>query len=137
MACAVGRKPFALMVARLIIAYLLILFDLFMTRQWVALGGLSVDANPLGAWILSAGWRQVAFKIVLPLAVCLLLYRYKRRRAAVIGSWAILAVYAAIAVYHLNILNNIAIRKALNMEWFEMVYKILMWIMQLVESLLH
>ena len=91
---------------RLFTTYLLNLFDLAMTTHWVNLYGLEVEGNPVGRWLYKSGIVYPA-KIV---GVGLLLWLLYEAAAKIdtpkykwwdLTSWAVLAVYGFVAVYHI------------------------------------
>lgn len=99
------------MTIRLIIAYLLNLFDLVMTTYWVNKFGIDIEGNPIGRWMYQTG--AVYFVKVVLMAILFWLLD-KAVNFKDIGhsdtvewwdivSWVILAVYAVLGVYHIII----------------------------------
>lgn len=83
-----------------ILAYILILLDLLFTRRLIDIYGLSVEANPIGRWILESPLKQIVFKLLVPALALIFLYKHKDKRIARVGMKVILIVYMLIAVYH-------------------------------------
>lgn len=83
-----------------ILAYILIILDLLFTRRLIDIYGLSVEANPIGRWILESPIKQIIFKLLVPALALIFLYKHRDRRMARIGLKVVLIVYMLIAVYH-------------------------------------
>lgn len=85
------------------ITYILNLLDLAMTTLWVKRFGVDIEANPIGRWLYETGavYAVKVFGIGAALALIYMLARDKPYFKLV--SWGVLAVYAALAVYHLVI----------------------------------
>lgn len=97
------------MKARLIIIYIFNLIDLIATIYLVSLFGLSVEGNPIGRWLIQTNLVYVVKIAVVGLAL-LLLWKFKKNRFAIVGSWVILITFSLLAVYHVFIqFNNFAI----------------------------
>lgn len=92
------------MKARLIITYLLNLFDLFMTNLLVARYGLSIEVNPIMRWARENNLATVIKTVVVGLALYALHYAQKKERRFAWASWLVLAVYAVLTVYHIIII---------------------------------
>lgn len=90
---------------RYIISYILNLFDLIATLTLVKLYGVGVEANAFARLFIGDIWAVSAVKVVGVGILMLLIYRLKNRayRASNVASWIILAVYAALAQYHIVI----------------------------------
>ena len=91
---------------RLFTTYLLNLFDLEMTAYWVSLYGLEVEGNPIGRWLYKSGIVYPVKILVVGLLLWLLRVAVakidtKKREWWDAVSWVMLAVYAAVAVYHI------------------------------------
>ena len=91
---------------RLFTTYLLNLFDLAMTAYWVSLYGVEIEGNPIGRWLYSTG---IVYPVKI-LVVGLLLWLLHEAVAKIdtpkqewwdTASWAVLAVYGWVAVYHI------------------------------------
>ena len=92
------------MLARLIIAFVLNIADYLFTLYFVHLYGLEVEANPIGRWLLEKPWRGIVFKVFGIAALLAVLYVFRSHTIAVIGSWIVLVVYAALVLCHILIL---------------------------------
>ena len=91
------------MKTRLIIAYLLNLFDLICTNYWISLYGLSVEANPIGRW-LYRNHLAAPVKVFGVGGLLIVLYHaLKKHPKWNWTSWLLLAVYSIIAIYHIVI----------------------------------
>lgn len=98
---------------RLILTYLLNLFDLYCTMQFVKRYGIEVEANPIGRWMYTTG-MVYAVKIFVVgglLAAMGILLRKHPKLAWM--AYIPLVVYAVIAVYHIiifiliGVINNV------------------------------
>ena len=89
------------MLIRLIIAYILNLFDLGMTQYFTSKYGISTEGNPIGRWLLGHPILLLIWKLGLVATLLLVLYYFRSNRVANIGSWIILGVYIALAIYHI------------------------------------
>ena len=88
------------MIIRLIITYILNLFDLIMTKVWVKYYGINIEGNPIGIWILENN-IDITIKVVLIGIIMLILYiciKYNPQYEWT--SWLILIVYSLLAIYH-------------------------------------
>lgn len=98
---------------KLILTYLLNLFDLAMTTLWVNRYGLSVEANPIGRWMYASNAVPAVkiFAVGVALAVMGLGIRKHPKLAWV--AYISLVVYAVVAVYHIiifiliGVINNV------------------------------
>ena len=88
---------------RLIIAYLLNLFDLVMTSHWVNKFGIEIEANPIGRWLyqnhLAVPFKAFGFGALL----IALYFGIKSNPKWGWTSWVVLAVYSILAIYHIFI----------------------------------
>lgn len=90
-----GKRDVGLVLA----IFSLNLFDAFCTLVWLDRGGS--EGNPLMDWALQAGDSVFLFQKCAVAGVWLLvLLVHKNFRIAQIGMWSLLAVYAALALYH-------------------------------------
>lgn len=89
------------MLIRLIIAYILNLFDLGMTQYFISKYGISVEGNPIGRWLFAHPILLLIYKLGLVAILLLVLYHFRNNRVANIGSWIILGVYITLAIYHI------------------------------------
>ena len=95
------------MTKRLLTTYLLSLLDLCCTLYFVSLYGIGIEANPIGVAFLQIPTLAVLYK-VLGVGLCLwVLYKFRGHRIAQIGSYAVFAIYAGLAVYHAVIVISI------------------------------
>ena len=91
------------MKTKLIIAYLLNLFDLYRTTVLVEKYGIGIEANPIGRWLFI---NHHAFQVkVLGVGVAMLTLYYliTLKPEWEWTSWLILAIYYLLAIYHLII----------------------------------
>lgn len=91
------------MLIRLIIAYILNLFDLGMTQYFINKYGISIEGNPIGRWLLGHPILLLIWKLGLVAILLLVIYHFRNNRVANIGSWIILGVYIALAIYHITL----------------------------------
>lgn len=95
------------MKARLIITYSLNLLDLIATTRLVQKYGVEVEANPIGRWLYETG-AAYAVKIVgVGLLLLVLYHALQARPEWGWVSWLLLAVYSALALYHIFIALSI------------------------------
>lgn len=80
--------------------------DLFLTLRLVNRYELDVEADPFSRWILSDPVRIVFFKVLLVSVGLVVLWIFRARKAAQIGSYAVFIVYFAAFIYHLIIANK-------------------------------
>lgn len=94
------------MKARLAITYIFNLIDLIATMYLVSLFGLSVEANPIGRWLIQTN-LVYPFKIgvVGGLLLAIGLLGKRNKKAANIGSWVLLTVFTSLILYHGVILH--------------------------------
>jgi TRAP-type uncharacterized transport system fused permease subunit len=91
------------MKTRLIITYLLNLFDLICTMHLVKRFGIEIEANPIGRWMIQNG-SIYAVKIGVIGVALFVLYRCLMKwQKWKWTSWLVLAVYAILAIYHIFI----------------------------------
>lgn len=103
------------MTIRVIIAYLLNLFDLFMTSHWVGKYGIDIEANPVGRWLYTNHLAVPVKVFGVGILFLILHYAVKCMDEGTehsfqwwdIASWLVMAVYATLAIYHLFILSSI------------------------------
>ena len=89
------------MLIRLIIAYILNLFDLGMTQYFINKYGVSIEGNPIGRWLFGHPVLLLIWKLGLVAILLLVLYHFRNNQVANIGSWIVLDVYIALAIYHI------------------------------------
>ena len=96
------------MKARLAITYIFNLIDLIATMYLVSLFGLSIEANPIGRWLIRTN-LVYPFKIgvvgVLLWAIGLL--GKINKKAATIGSWVLFIAFSALVLYQAITLSKI------------------------------
>lgn len=91
------------MKTRLIIAYLLNLFDLICTNYWISLYGLSVEANPICRWLYQNHLAAPVKVFGVGGLLIVLYHALKKHPKWNWTSWILLAVYSIIAIYHIVI----------------------------------
>lgn len=90
-----GRREIGLVLA----IFVLNIFDAFCTLAWLERGGS--EGNPLMDWALQSGDSVFLFqKCVVAGIWLLILLVHKNFRIARVGLWSLLAVYSALALYH-------------------------------------
>jgi len=103
---------------RLIIAYILNLFDLAMTSHWVSKYGIEIEGNPVGRWLYQ-NHLAVPVKVVGMGALLIALYATVKHRDKGLEktfqwwdgvSWVVLAAYALLAIYHIILLAVITMQ---------------------------
>lgn len=98
------------MTIRLIITYLLNLFDLAMTTYWVNKFGIEVEMNPFGRWLFSTN-LVIPYKVFVIGAALFALYAcIKAKPQYAWISWVVLAIYSILAIYHVilfSVINSI------------------------------
>lgn len=91
------------MTIRLILIYLLNLFDLFATQRLVNKYGLAVEANPVGQWLFNSGMVYI-FKIVIVGLALAVLWKFGKNKLAIVLSWVVLGIFAMLTAYHIIII---------------------------------
>ena len=86
---------------KLFIIWLLNLFDYIMTLKQVNKYDAEIEANPIMRFAMQNNVLFFAMKIVLVSIWLLILWKYKDTTIAKVGAWVLLAVYGAIAIYHI------------------------------------
>lgn len=89
------------MLIRLIAAYVLNLFDLGMTQYFISKYRLSKEVSPIRRWLFSRPALLLICKFGLVAVLSIAIYRFRNHQIANIGSWFILGVYTALAIYHI------------------------------------
>lgn len=89
---------------RLIAIYILSLLDLAFTLYLTHRFG-KVEANPFGKLLLKNIVLVIFYKVFVVGGALALLYRYSDNTLSVIMSWVLLAVYAALLIYHISIVG--------------------------------
>lgn len=95
------------MKARLIIAYLLNIFDLVMTNALVARFGLDIEVNPIMRWARGNDLATFIKTVIVGLALAALHWAIKKKPKYNWTSWLVLGIYVVLAVYHIIIVSVI------------------------------
>lgn len=101
----------------LIIAYALNLFDLVMTSYWISLYGIEIESNPIGRFLYETGLVYPVKIVGMAFLFVLLYFAVKHRDKGLesttqwwdIAKWVVLAVYAALAIYHIFLIITIGV----------------------------
>lgn len=86
---------------KLIIIYLLNLFDYIMTVRQINKYGIDIEANPIMRACMANDSVFFIIKVVLVALLLLFMYQYEDLKICKIGYWVLLAVYGALAIYHI------------------------------------
>lgn len=86
---------------KLLIIWLLNLFDYIMTIYYVGKYGIWIEANPLMRELLSYPFLAFIVKIGVCTITCALCYMVKDKPIIKIATWVLLIFYAYIAIHHL------------------------------------
>lgn len=89
------------MLIRIIVTYILNIFDLCMTLHYTKKFGLEVESNPFGRWLLSEPYRILIYKILVVGLLLFILWISRENKISAISSWIVLGVYTVLAVYHI------------------------------------
>ena len=98
-----GVKKYARHIAAPVL-YLLNLFDMACTLHFFNLYGESIEANPIGLWLLRNPVALVIYKVGIIGIACILLYKHRENTFAWAATGALAIVYGALAIYHLLLL---------------------------------
>lgn len=101
---------------RLIIAYLLNLFDLLCTSHWISKYGLDIEGNPIGKWLYQNHLAVPVKVFGLGILFVILYAAIKHRDKGLdnttqwwdIASWLVLIAYALLAIYHVILYFRVA-----------------------------
>ena len=85
---------------RLILTYLLNLFDLAMTNLWVSRYGLSIEGNPIGRWLYASNAVYAVKIFAVGVALAALGACIRKRPKLAWVAYIPLGVYGLLAVYH-------------------------------------
>lgn len=88
---------------KILLIYLLNLFDLICTNYWISLYGLSVEANPIGRWLYQNHLAAPVKVFGVGGLLIVLYHALKKHPQWNWTSWLLLAVYSIIAIYHIVI----------------------------------
>lgn len=86
---------------KLLIIYLLNLFDYIMTAIQINKYGTGIEANPIMRACAINGGFFFVIKVLFVGFMVLLMWYYKDLKISKYGSWLLLAVYGALAIYHI------------------------------------
>lgn len=100
----------------LIIAYGLNIFDLIMTSHWISLYGIEIESNPIGRFFYETGLVYPVKIVGMAFLFILLYFAVKHRDKGLetttqwwdIAKWLVLAVYSALAIYHIFIFISVS-----------------------------
>jgi len=92
------------MLIKSIFIWLLSLFDWGATQYQVNRFGIEIEANPIMRWLYSSPYISFIVKMAITSIGCLILWYAKDYKIARIGSWLLLVVYSALAIYHIILL---------------------------------
>ena len=84
--------------------YLLNIFDLLCTTYLVSKYGIEIEQNPIGKFILTSVDAVILFKVLIPAAALVQLWKYREHKLAQVASWLLLVVFALLTLYHLYII---------------------------------
>ena len=88
---------------RLLIAYALNLLDLIATTRLVQKYGVEIEANPIGRWLYQTGAAYAVKVVGVGLLLLGLYHALQAKPTWAWVSWLLLAVYSALALYHIII----------------------------------
>ena len=86
--------------SRLMLVYLLNVFDLIATTLWVIFFGLGIEANPIARWMYETNIIYVVKTIGVSVGLCILNSYLPANKKWMWVSWLLIFVYFGIAVYH-------------------------------------
>ena len=89
------------MTIRLIIAYVLNLFDLAMTNHWINNYGLEIEGNPIGRWMYKKRLAVPVKVFGIGALMAGLYFALLAFPAWVWVSWVIMLAYVALTIYHI------------------------------------
>ena len=96
------------MKVRLIVTYIFNLIDLIVTMYLVSLFGLSIEANPIGRWLIQTNLvYPFRIGVVGGLLLAIGLLSNYNPKLANVGSWVLLIAFSALTLYHAIILSKI------------------------------
>ena len=88
----------------LFLSYILNIFDLAATMLLVINYGIGIEGNPIGRVLLSSPALAVGYKTIGIGLLLLLIYRLRKYKAAVIGSYVIFCTYLLLGIYHVALM---------------------------------
>lgn len=86
------------------IIYILNLFDLACTGYLVCKYGLDIEGNPIGRFILTSVDSIIIFKVLIPAAALVQIWKYRDHKLAQVALWLLLGVFAVLTIYHLYLI---------------------------------
>lgn len=86
---------------KLILIYLLNLFDYIMTVRQINKYGIDIEANPIMRACAINGGFFFVIKVLFVGLMVLLMWYYRNLKISKYGSWLLLVVYGALAIYHI------------------------------------
>lgn len=87
-----------------ILIYLLNLFDLICTTYLVSKYGIEIEGNPIGRFIFTSADTIILFKVLIPAAALVQLWKYREHKLAQVALWLLLIVFILLTLYHLYII---------------------------------
>jgi hypothetical protein len=88
------------MTLRLSLTSLFNIIDLIITVALVSMFGIGIELNPIGVALFSNSVVLFLYKFVV-VSICLfILYLFRKKRVAIIGSWVVFIVYGILTLYH-------------------------------------
>ncbi|MGI6716920.1 MAG: DUF5658 family protein [Eubacteriales bacterium] len=85
---------------KIILIYILNLFDLGFTLYFAGLYGNDIELNPIGLWMFDYKPLLFLYKIVIVGILLAVIYMFRKSRKAVVGSWVLLFTFVMVNVYH-------------------------------------
>ena len=92
----------------LILTYLLNILDYIFTLYWVRKFGIEIEGNPIGRWVFSHNIAWAVKFLAVGGLLALLGYFIKSNPQTAWTAYIMLAVYAAVCIYHIVIAICIA-----------------------------
>ncbi len=86
---------------KLILIYLLNLFDYIMTVIQVNKYGIDIEANPIMRMFMANDGAFFIIKVLFVALLLMVMWQYEDLKICKIGEWVLLAVYSVLAVYHI------------------------------------
>lgn len=93
---------------RLLVTYILNVFDWVCTTVFVNMFGTEIEGNTLMRYAFENGLVN-AYKLIGVAILCAILYYFKDKYTKLvnISSWIVFSVYSALAIYHLVIIMKL------------------------------
>lgn len=86
---------------KLLIIWLLNLFDYICTIYTINLYGIDMELNPMMRYLFNYPILCGVVKLGIPLITCVLIYLTRENKIIKVLTWLLLLFYGAIAVHHL------------------------------------